>query len=249
MSVAQAAPSEDAVLTCTARLLPGILIAPRAIQPTGRPDLSNTIGDSAHDADSHDAAQRLRRPAVIALGVLALALSARVSATLPGSSVPQSAQTLAVLLVGSLLGSRDGTLTLLAYLLAGGAGAPIFADGASGWGHLAGPTAGYLLGFMVAALGVGLLADHRLLQRPITALGAMVGGHVLILGFGWTRLTWILGPEDALRQGVTPFLWGGCVKSLVAATVVVAIQRPRMAGGASAGRGRAARSRGPEGRL
>ncbi|MEJ2207386.1 MAG: biotin transporter BioY, partial [Gemmatimonadota bacterium] len=172
-----------------------------------------------------------------------LALSARVSATLPGSSVPQSAQTLAVLVVGGLFGSRDGTLTVLAYLLAGGAGAPIFADGASGWTHLAGPTAGYLLGFVLAAAGIGLLADHRLLQRPASALGAMVGGHVLILGLGWTRLAWILGPEDALRQGVTPFVAGGCIKSLIAATVVVAVYRLQPANGASAGRGRVARSR------
>jgi len=159
------------------------------------------------------------------LGVLAVALSARVSATLPGSTVPQSAQTLAVLVVGGLLGARDGSLALVAYLLVGGAGVPVFADGASGWAHLYGPMAGYLAGFVVAAAGVGLLSDYGLLQRLTGAFGAMLGGHAIILGLGWTRLVWALGPELALRQGVLPFVAGGCLKSFVAAVVVLAAHR------------------------
>lgn len=169
--------------------------------------------------------ERVRRPAVMILGVLAVALSARVSTTLPGSTVPQSAQTLAVLVVGGLLGARDGSLSLLAYLLVGGVGVPVFADGASGWTHLYGPSAGYLAGFVLAAGGVGLLAEYGHLRRLTAALGAMIGGHALILGLGWARLAWALGPEDALRQGILPFVAGGLLKSLVAAAVLFAVHR------------------------
>lgn len=173
-------------------------------------------------------AREARRPgrlALVALGVLAVALSSRVTATVPGSSVPQSAQTLVVLLVGALLGARSGAATLVAWLLVGGLGGPVFADGASGWGHLVGPSAGYLLGFVVAAAAVGRLADRGLLDRPGPALGAMLGGHGVILALGWARLAWTLEAVEAFRQGVAPFLAGAVLKSVGAAAVVVVVER------------------------
>jgi biotin transport system substrate-specific component len=148
-----------------------------------------------------------------------------VAATVPGSSVPQSAQTLVVLLVGALLGARLGAATLVAWLLVGGLGAPVFAGGASGWEHLVGPTAGYLLGFTVAAAAVGRLAERGLLRRPAPALAVMIGGHGVILALGWARLAGTLGPTTAFRQGVAPFVVGGVLKSLAAVAVVVAVAR------------------------
>ena len=170
------------------------------------------------------------------VGVVVVALSARVTATIPGADVPQSAQTLAVLVVGSLLGARDGALTLTAYLrdcrrnrrpslcrrwvgvgalgradrrvstgLCRGsrsgrsisrprpAPARVFAGGGSGWAHLVGPTAGYLLGFVAAAAVAGRLADRGLLRRFGPAIAVMICGHALILTLGWLRLAWMLG--------------------------------------------------------
>ena len=127
------------------------------------------------------------------VGVVVVALSARVTATIPGADVPQSAQTLAVLVVGSLLGARDGALTLTAYLIVGGIGVPVFAGGGSGWAHLVGPTAGYLLGFVAAAAVAGRLADRGLLRRFGPAIAVMICGHALILTLGWLRLAWMLG--------------------------------------------------------
>ena len=152
--------------------------------------------------------------------MLAVALAARVDVPVPGTSVPQSAQTLAVLVVGSLLGARWGSFALAAYVLAGGAGAPIFADGASGWAHLIGPTAGYLFGFIVAAGLAGGLADRGGMARFLPALAAMIALHVLILVLGWSRLALSLGPTEAFAAGVTPFLVGGAFKSLLAAVIV-----------------------------
>ena len=159
------------------------------------------------------------------VGVVVVALSARMAATIPGIAVPQSAQTLAVLVVGSLLGARDGALTMTAYLIVGGLGVPVFAEGGSGWAHFAGPTAGYLLGFVAAAGGVGGLADRGLLRRFGPALAFMICGHGLILTLGWMRLTWTLGATAAFWQGVAPFVLGGMLKSLFAAGTVVLAAR------------------------
>ena len=155
-----------------------------------------------------------------ALAVGLIAVSARVSATIPGTSVPQSAQTLAVVLAGAFLGGRDGTLALVFYLLAGGLGVPVFADGAAGWPHLAGATGGYLVGFVLAAAVVGWFADRGYMARPRTALAAMLLGHLVILCLGWLRLAASLGLTDAFTGGVTPFLSGGLAKSVLAAAVV-----------------------------
>ena len=88
-------------------------------------------------------------------GVAAVALAARVSVPVPGSPVPQSLQTLAVVLVGAWLGSARGAAALVAYLLAGALGLPVFADGGAGPAYATGPTAGYLAGCVAGAALVG----------------------------------------------------------------------------------------------
>jgi biotin transport system substrate-specific component len=157
-----------------------------------------------------------RELAVLALAVTALAVSARVSVPVPGSPVPQSLQTLAVVLVGASLGSLRGGLVLALYLLVGAIGMPVFADGAAGVAHLVGPTSGYLVGFVVAAAVVGWGAE---LARAafLRAFFLMALGHLLILGLGWLRLSFQLGSLGALEAGVLPFLWGGVAKSAAGA--------------------------------
>lgn len=154
------------------------------------------------------------------VAILVLAASARLDLPVPGSPVPQSAQTAAVLLVGWTLGARDAGLTMLGYLVLGGLGLPVFADGASGWSHLVGPTAGFLLGFLVAAVLVGQFAATGLVARFGPVLGVMLAGHVVILGLGWTRLGITLGAGAGYAQGVAPFLLGGVVKSVLCALLV-----------------------------
>jgi len=167
----------------------------------------------------------LRRLSLVAVGVATVAISARVTATIPGVGVPQSAQTLAVLLVGAVFGARDGSLSLATYLILGGMGAPVFAEGASGWEHLVGPTAGYLLGFVAAAAAVGRMADLDRLRRIGPALGVMLGAHAMILALGWARLALTLGATPAFQQGVAPFVLGGILKSIVAALTVLGIAK------------------------
>lgn len=109
----------------------------------------------------------------VAVAVLAVALAAQVSVPVPGSPVPQSLQTLAVVLVGAWLGPRTGAIALTTYMVLGAAGLPVFADGAGGIEHLAGPTLGYLVGFVVAAALMGWWVRQR---WGWGVVGAFAGG-------------------------------------------------------------------------
>ena len=152
-----------------------------------------------------------------------IALGARVDVAVPGSPVPQSLQTLAVLAAGLALGSRWGLAAGLIYLAAGASGVPVFAGGASGLSALTGPTAGYLVGFPLAALMVGA-GSRTLSPGPIwrTMLGGFalgLAGHLLILALGWAGLSLRIGATEALSAGVMPFLWGMAVKSAALALI------------------------------
>ena len=94
---------------------------------------------------------------LIAGGSLLIALSAQVSIGWP---VPFTGQTFAVLMIGALLGARRGSLAVLAYLIEGAAGLPVFSRGGGGLPVLLGPTGGYLAGFVSAAFVTGSLAQE-----------------------------------------------------------------------------------------
>ena len=152
-----------------------------------------------------------------------IALGARVDVAVPGSPVPQSLQTLAVLAAGLALGPRWGLATGLVYLAAGALGLPVFAGGASGLAALTGPTAGYLVGFSLAALLVGVgsrtLSPSPVWRTMVVVLILGLAGHLLILALGWAGLSLRIGVSDALPAGVTPFLWGMAVKSAALALI------------------------------
>lgn len=150
--------------------------------------------------------------------VLVLALAARVSLTIPGTPVPITLQTLVVTLAAFTLGARWGMLSMVLYWLLGGLGAPVFAEGASGWQSALGPTGGYLLGFVLAqpvmaavARKDGAFAGGRGL------IAALVLGSAVIMASGVTWLAIAIGDLSlALSQGLWPFLPGMVIKSAVA---------------------------------
>ena len=164
---------------------------------------------------------------LIALVAAALvAVAAQLSFPLPGAALPQTAQTLAVLLVGATLGMRRGVGAIVLYILVGAAGAPVFAEGNAGLGTVLGPSAGYLLGFVVAAAILGACKDRDVLARSgWHALGAILAAHALILLLGGALLVPRVGFVGAWTAGVAPFLLGGVVKSALAALVVAVSER------------------------
>ncbi len=155
---------------------------------------------------------------LVVAGSLTIAAAAQIAIPLP--LVPLTGQTFAVLLVGALLGARLGAFTVLAYLLEGFAGLPVFSAGRSGLAMLAGPTGGYLVGFIAAAASVGWLAQRGWDRRTLTTVAAMTLGNLVLYGFGAAWLTFLIGLDRALAVGVYPFVLGEVIKVGLAAVIL-----------------------------
>ncbi len=157
--------------------------------------------------------------ALIVSGSLLLALSAQLAIGFP---VPISAQTFAVLLIGALLGPKRGAICVLAYLVEGAMGLPVFAQGKAGLVVFLGPTGGYLVGFIAAAYIVGLLAKKGWDRRFLTTFLAMLIGSSVIYLFGVGWLSCLVGAKQALIAGLYPFVVGDILKALLAAMLLPA---------------------------
>jgi biotin transport system substrate-specific component len=172
---------------------------------------------------------------LVVAGAGLVAASAQVSIPLPFTPVPVTGQTFAVCLVGASLGPVAGALSLTLYLLAGIAGAPVYADGAHGFDVLMSATGGYLVGFVLAAALTGALAARAWDRRFRTATSAMLAGNVVIYLVGLPWLAWRLGTdlETTLELGLYPFVVGDLVKLYLAAALlpvawrVAGARRPR----------------------
>jgi biotin transport system substrate-specific component len=161
-----------------------------------------------------------REAGLVLAGSLLIALAAQLQILLPFSPVPVTGQTFAVLLLGALYGSRRGPATVVAYLMLGAVGLPVFAGGAAGWARFVGPTAGYLVGFVLAAFAVGALSERGWDRRPWTTAASMTFGNGIIYLIGALWLSRFVGWEAVLSTGVFPFLAGDAVK-LALATVLL----------------------------
>ena len=137
------------------------------------------------------------------LGVGVLAASAHVA--IPFWPVPMTMESGTVLLLGAVFGSGLAEATLLAYLAAGALGFPVFAAGA-GLAYFAGPTGGYLLGFLLAASFMGLCASRGWMRGTVGTVAAFLGGTVIIYAFGLAWLSVLLGTHKAVALGLVPFL-------------------------------------------
>jgi biotin transport system substrate-specific component len=160
---------------------------------------------------------------LILLGALIVAALAQVEIPLPFTPVPITGQTFGVLLVGAVLGSKRGAISLASYLTMGIFGLPFFAGGASGLNILIGPTGGYLIGFIIAAYVIGLLAERGLERNVRTyIIPFLVGtGIIYICGVAW--LTVVLGSfTHAPTVGLLPFLIGDMIKLFAAALMLPA---------------------------
>ncbi|MCR0983061.1 biotin transporter BioY [Roseomonas populi] len=159
----------------------------------------------------------LRFLSMAVLGSAALAASAQV--TLPMWPVPATLQTLVVLLLGALGGSRLGAATVALYLAEGAMGLPVFAGGA-GPAALMGPTAGFLLGFIPSALIAGLAGRGALRQGAV-----LTAAHLAVFVPGVLWLSTFVGFEKAWMAGFLLFVPGTAVKTALAFAVMRALRR------------------------
>lgn len=165
-----------------------------------------------------------RELAVVGAGALLIALLAQVAIPLP-LGVPITGQTFAVLLVGGSLGFRRGVAAVALYIAVGAAGLPFFAAGGAGIAVLRGATAGYLIGFLVAAGTTGLMAEHGFLRRYWTAFLGMLVATIPIFAFGLAWLSYYIPRGTVLEAGLLPFLPGALAKAALAALLLPSLQR------------------------
>jgi len=169
---------------------------------------------------------RARHIILVVTGALLISVAANYSVPVPGSPVPVTGQTFAVLLVGGALGFRRGFLATALYI-ALGFFLPVYAQHASGISTIAtvksgqivlGATGGYLIGFMLAAAIVGRLAELGWDRRVLGAAAAMVVGNAVIyaIGLPWLAVATGFSPADTVAKGLVPFLLGDVVKLALA---------------------------------
>jgi biotin transport system substrate-specific component len=157
------------------------------------------------------------RIALVVAGSLLLTLSAKIQ--IPFWPVPMTMQPYVVLVLGMALGPRLGAAAVALYLLQGALGLPVFAgtpEKGIGLAYMAGPTGGYLAGFVVAAAATGLMAGRGLDRHPLGALLTATVGMVLIYACGLAWLSSLVGWDKAVTFGALPFMLGDALKILLA---------------------------------
>ncbi len=141
--------------------------------------------------------------------------------SIPIEPVPVNLATFSVFLAGGVLGAKYGALSQAVYVLLGVAGLPVFAGFRGGAGVLAGPTGGYIIGYIAAAWLVGILSDHFARKGPRLAAFMAAGlAFCYLLGTTWFLFVTKTSLWAALTMCVFPFLIGDAVKIAAAAAVI-----------------------------
>lgn len=146
-----------------------------------------------------------------------------------GNAVPITLQTLGVMLAGSVLGWKRGALSVLVFLVLVAAGLPLLAGGRGGLGVFAGPSAGYLVGWVLGAAVIGVLIAARLPRYSPwwTATGVAIGGIGVVYLIGIPVQAFVLGTSGVVAVAIsaTAYLPGDIIKVVVATIVATALHR------------------------
>ncbi|MDA5095341.1 biotin transporter BioY [Aliiroseovarius sp. KMU-50] len=149
-----------------------------------------------------------------------------------GFGVPITAQSLGVMLCGTVLGAKRGTLAVLLFLLLVAIGLPLLSGGRGGLGVFAGPTAGFLVGFPIGAFVIGLTVEKMRVGNlaVIAGLAAMIGGIVVVYLFGILGFSFVTGKGvGASTTIMAPFIPGDVIKAIIAGVLTQALYKARPA--------------------
>ena len=167
----------------------------------------------------------LSNVAMVLLGTLLITICAKINVQI--GAVPVTLQTFAVAAVAGAYGWRLGTTTVIAYLLEGLIGAPVFSGFLAGPAYLMGPTGGFLVGFIPMAFLIGFAAERIGSARLVLLALAMLVGDAVAFAMGYAWLVKVLGDNNvaspattALALGVTPFIIWDVLKMVFAALTV-----------------------------
>ncbi|MFA5310045.1 MAG: biotin transporter BioY [Dehalococcoidales bacterium] len=183
----------------------------------------------------------LPKKAALACGMaIVMGLLAQLRVHVPWSPIPFTGQTLGVLLTGVLLGAWWGGISMGIYMGLGAAGVPWFETFSGGAAYIAGPTGGYIIGFILAALFLGYFTDKFVKSRRfLPMLGLMLfANFILIYGPGLLQLHFWLslikgepaGFGQVMMLGAVPFIAGDIVKAVIAAAVARGVTPQRAYG-------------------
>ena len=163
---------------------------------------------------------KTKQMVLIALMTAVTCVLGPLSIPLPFSPVPISLTNFAIFLAIFVLGMKNGTISFIIYLLLGAVGVPVFSSFRGGLQVLAGPTGGYLIGFIFLALIMGFALDHFDRKLLPTIIG-MIIGMVVCYAFGtvWLAKLLSLSFKEGLMMGVIPYLAGDAAKIIIAAIV------------------------------
>ena len=159
---------------------------------------------------------------LILFGTLLLAVSSKIQ--VPFWPVPMTMQTFIVFIIGMSYGWKLAFSTLIAYLVEGSLGLPVFAKG-GGLLYLIGPTAGYLYGMAIAAGVIGFLAERGYNNSYIKSLISLIIGTVIIFVLGVGYLGSVIGYDKALAGGLYPFIPSEFFKIGLAVILIPSIKR------------------------
>ena len=150
--------------------------------------------------------------------------------TIPLPYVPLTLQTFFVILAGALLGAYFGALSMIVYLLLGFVGLPVFSGGRSGLGVLAGSTGGYLVGFVLCAIIVGLLVERKKSPGFLWYCMSMAAGTLALYACGaaWLAVVMRWDIVQALIVGALPFVPGDIIKIIVAAFIAKRVNKDKV---------------------
>ena len=163
---------------------------------------------------------RTKQMVLIALMTAVTCVLGPLSIPLPFSPVPISLTNFAIFLAIFVLGMKSGTISFIIYLLLGAIGVPVFSSFRGGLQVLAGPTGGYLIGFIFLALIMGFALDHFDRKLVPTIIGMIIGMAVCYaFGTVWLAKLLSLSFKEGLMMGVIPYHPGDAAKIIIAAIV------------------------------
>ena len=163
---------------------------------------------------------RTKQMVLIALMTAVTCVLGPLSIPLPFSPVPISLTKFAIFLAIFVLGMKSGTISFIIYLLLGAVGVPVFSSFRGGFQVLAGPTGGYLIGFIFLALIMGFALEHFDRKLVPTIIGMIIGMAVCYaFGTVWLAKLLSLSFKEGLMMGVIPYLPGDAAKIIIAAIV------------------------------
>lgn len=169
---------------------------------------------------------KMKDMTLVAMFTALIAVLSQFSFPIPVSPVPVTLQTFAVFFTGTVLGSRKGTLAILVYIFIGLLGVPVFSQGKSGLPALAGPTGGYILGFVLAAYIIGKIVERGEQVTYLRVFGAMMAGLAVVYTVGTIQLKFVLGVtyKEAFIMGTLFYLLLDLIKMLIGAYLGCAVR-------------------------